>query len=85
MDQREFEGKHVLVTGGTKGIGAAVATRLCEGAATVLTTARTRPSDLADTRGAETLRRNANEATRFSTLSARLKCPSFPSRLRHDF
>ena len=48
MDQREFDGKHVLVTGGTKGIGAAVATRLREGAATVLTTARTRPSDLAD-------------------------------------
>ena len=48
MDQREFDGKHVLVTGGSKGIGAAVATRLREGAATVLTTARTRPSDLAD-------------------------------------
>ncbi len=25
MDRREFDGKHVLVTGGTKGIGAAVA------------------------------------------------------------
>jgi len=48
MDRREFDGKHVLVTGGTKGIGAAVATRLREGGATVLTTARTRPSDLAD-------------------------------------
>jgi NAD(P)-dependent dehydrogenase (short-subunit alcohol dehydrogenase family) len=48
MDRREFDGKHVLVTGGTKGIGAAVATRLREGRATVLTTARTRPSDLAD-------------------------------------
>jgi len=49
MDRREFDGKHVLVTGGTKGIGAAVATRLREGGATVLTTARTKPSDLADT------------------------------------
>ena len=49
MDRREFDGKHVLVTGGTKGIGAAVAKRLHEGGATVLTTARTRPSDLADT------------------------------------
>src|SRR5882724_2469654 len=48
MDRREFDGKHVLVTGGTKGIGVAVATRLREGGATVLTTARTRPSDLAD-------------------------------------
>src|SRR5712664_4447176 len=48
MDRREFDGKHVLVTGGTKGIGAAVATRLRERGATVLTTARTRPSDLAD-------------------------------------
>jgi NAD(P)-dependent dehydrogenase (short-subunit alcohol dehydrogenase family) len=49
MDRREFDGKHVLVTGGSKGIGAAVATRLREGGATVLTTARTKPSDLADT------------------------------------
>src|SRR5712664_1217441 len=48
MDRREFDGKHVLVTGGTKGIGAAVATRLREGGATVLTAARTKPSDLAD-------------------------------------
>jgi NAD(P)-dependent dehydrogenase (short-subunit alcohol dehydrogenase family) len=48
MDRREFDGKHVLVTGGTKGIGAAVATRLREGGATVLTTARTKPSNLAD-------------------------------------
>ena len=49
MDRREFDGKHVLVTGGTKGIGAAVATRLREEGATVLTTARTKPSNLADT------------------------------------
>src|ERR1700730_3402895 len=35
-----------LVTGGTKGIGEAVAARLREGGATVLTTARTRPGDL---------------------------------------
>ena len=48
MDRREFDGKHVLVTGGTKGIGAAVATRLREGGATVLTTARSKPSNLAD-------------------------------------
>ena len=45
----EFDGKRVLVTGGSKGIGQAVAARLREGDARVLTTARTRPGDLADT------------------------------------
>jgi len=44
----EFDGKRVLVTGGTKGIGQAVTSRLREAGARVLTTARTRPSDLAD-------------------------------------
>jgi NAD(P)-dependent dehydrogenase (short-subunit alcohol dehydrogenase family) len=44
----EFKGKRVLVTGGSKGIGQAVAARLREGGATVLTTARRQPSDLAD-------------------------------------
>src|SRR5437868_12238680 len=44
----EFDGKRVLVTGGTKGIGEAVTSRLREAGARVLTTARTRPSDLAD-------------------------------------
>src|SRR6266446_6203201 len=42
MDRREFDGKHVLVTGGSKGIGAAVATRLREGCATVADTVRDR-------------------------------------------
>lgn len=36
----EFTGKRVLITGGTKGIGAAVVNRLTAGGATVLTTAR---------------------------------------------
>ena len=45
----EFDGKRVLVTGGSKGIGQAVVARLREGGATVLTTARTGPGDLADT------------------------------------
>jgi len=44
-DAHEFERKRVLVTGGTKGIGQAVVARLAEGGATVLTTARTPPSD----------------------------------------
>ena len=48
IDPNEFGGKRCLVTGGTKGIGQAVTSRLREGGATVLTTARTRPSDLAD-------------------------------------
>src|SRR3989442_1948982 len=44
----ELEGRRALVTGGTRGIGEAVATRLREAGATVLTTARTRPGDLPD-------------------------------------
>jgi NAD(P)-dependent dehydrogenase (short-subunit alcohol dehydrogenase family) len=47
-DPHEFDGKRVLVTGGTQGIGQAVVARLREGGATVLTTARRRPRDLAD-------------------------------------
>lgn len=45
----EVDGYRALVTGGTKGIGQAVVTRLREMGATVLTTARTPPRDLADT------------------------------------
>jgi NAD(P)-dependent dehydrogenase (short-subunit alcohol dehydrogenase family) len=48
LDPHEFDGKRILVTGGTKGIGRAVAVRLRDGGATVLITARTRPGDLAD-------------------------------------
>jgi NAD(P)-dependent dehydrogenase (short-subunit alcohol dehydrogenase family) len=45
----ELEGRRALVTAGTKGIGAAVVARLTQAGARVLTTARTRPSDLGDT------------------------------------
>ncbi len=44
----ELGGLRALVTGGTKGIGKAVAARLREAGATVLTTARTPSTDLAD-------------------------------------
>jgi NAD(P)-dependent dehydrogenase (short-subunit alcohol dehydrogenase family) len=43
-DSSEFAGKRALVTGGTKGIGAAVVQRLVSGGATVLTTARSLPA-----------------------------------------
>jgi NAD(P)-dependent dehydrogenase (short-subunit alcohol dehydrogenase family) len=48
VDPHEFDGRRVLVTGGTKGIGQAVASRLRDGGAAVLTAARERPGDLAD-------------------------------------
>ena len=48
VDPDEFDSKRVLVTGGTKGIGQAVAARLGGGGARVLTTARQAPRDLAD-------------------------------------
>jgi NAD(P)-dependent dehydrogenase (short-subunit alcohol dehydrogenase family) len=47
-DNLELDGRRALVTDGTKGIGEAVAARLREVGATVLTTARTRPGDLPD-------------------------------------
>ncbi len=39
-------GRRALVTGGSKGIGAAIAGRLAEGGATVMTTARTMPRQI---------------------------------------
>jgi NAD(P)-dependent dehydrogenase (short-subunit alcohol dehydrogenase family) len=44
-DKLELDSCRALVTGGTKGIGEAVAARLREGGATVLITARTPPHD----------------------------------------
>ena len=49
IDPHEFEGKRVLVTGGTKGIGHAAVARLRDGGARVLTTARRRPTGLSET------------------------------------
>src|SRR5438094_5532122 len=47
-DDLELTGRRALVTGGTQGIGQAVVSRLRETGATVLTTARTAPTELAD-------------------------------------
>lgn len=46
-DPHEFSGKRILVTGGTKGIGAAVVNRLRRGGGTVITTARSTPAGAA--------------------------------------
>lgn len=43
-----LEGRRALVTGGSKGTGAAIVARLRAAGATVLATARTRPADLAE-------------------------------------
>ncbi len=47
-DGVELTGRRALVTGGTQGIGQAVVARLREAGVTVLTTARTAPTELAD-------------------------------------
>ena len=46
----ELLGLRALVTGGTKGVGKAVVARLREAGANVLTTARSRPDELAEER-----------------------------------
>jgi hypothetical protein len=46
-DYLQLKGKRALVTGGTKGVGKAVVAALRDAGATVLTTARSRPEELA--------------------------------------
>jgi len=48
LDANEFAGKRVLVTGGTKGAGKAIADRFQQGGATVIITARSAPTEKAD-------------------------------------
>jgi NAD(P)-dependent dehydrogenase (short-subunit alcohol dehydrogenase family) len=45
VDQSEFSGKRVFVTGGTKGAGEAIVRRFAAGGASVATTARSAPAD----------------------------------------
>jgi len=47
-DANEFTGKRVLVTGGTKGAGKAIADRFQQGGATVIITARSAPTEKMD-------------------------------------
>ena len=47
-DMNEFNGKRVLVTGGTKGAGKAIADRFQRGGATVIITARSAPDEKTD-------------------------------------
>jgi NAD(P)-dependent dehydrogenase (short-subunit alcohol dehydrogenase family) len=46
MNNREFEGKRVLVTAGTQGIGQATVARMAEDGARIMTTARKQPGHL---------------------------------------
>src|SRR5258706_5462621 len=48
LNPNEFAGKRVLVTGGTKGAGKAIADRFQHGGATVIITARSAPAEKAD-------------------------------------
>jgi NAD(P)-dependent dehydrogenase (short-subunit alcohol dehydrogenase family) len=46
MSTQDFAGKRAVVTGGTRGIGAAIVARLRDAGGTVFTTARSAPDDL---------------------------------------
>jgi NAD(P)-dependent dehydrogenase (short-subunit alcohol dehydrogenase family) len=67
----DLHGQRALVTGGTRGMGRAIATRLAQAGATVLTTARTAPepapgpgfvaADVSTAAGAQTIARAAQD------------------------
>ena len=67
-DAHELRGLRALVTGGTKGIGQAIAARLRESGATVLTTARTAPDDSSGSISSPLMSRQPMAAGRSSTL-----------------
>ncbi|WP_432328451.1 SDR family NAD(P)-dependent oxidoreductase [Mucilaginibacter sp. P25] len=46
IDPNEFNGNKILVTAGTKGAGKAIFERLFKGGASIVTTARTQPTDI---------------------------------------
>jgi NAD(P)-dependent dehydrogenase (short-subunit alcohol dehydrogenase family) len=48
MDEQEFSNARALVSGGTRGVGEAVAARLAEGGARVLVSGRSTPAELDD-------------------------------------
>jgi NAD(P)-dependent dehydrogenase (short-subunit alcohol dehydrogenase family) len=45
LEKGEFNSKRILVTGGTKGVGNAIADRFLQGGGTVLVTARSAPEE----------------------------------------
>ncbi len=68
VDPQEFAGVRAVVTGGTRGIGGAVARRLSAGGATVLVTARSAPEALPE--GHRFVRADVSSAEGVAALAA---------------